>query len=217
MKAVCLLTPGGLTEALTPLVKVLGNDPWTNVNFVAGDLTVNGLIGNGSSKYLNTGVVPSAIGGANPFGLSYYTHTDPGATGFDNGSTDNGTGGYGLVYTSYSGVGANMYCWLAIGPVAQATWTGYASGNRVGSNGTLFQANSGTAHFAKLGPVAPGGTAPSVQPIYVFCLNSTGAPVGYVAKRFSFVALHEGLNASESQSLYNAVQALRTALVGGYV
>ena len=46
----------GLTAVLRPWSRI-GNTfaAWTNHNFVAGDLTVNGLTGDGATKYLDTG------------------------------------------------------------------------------------------------------------------------------------------------------------------
>jgi hypothetical protein len=51
MISVNCLVPDNLIAASTPLIFIAGNSLWTNHNFVSGDLTVNGLLGNGSSKY----------------------------------------------------------------------------------------------------------------------------------------------------------------------
>ena len=59
--AVNTFVPDNLIASITPLIKNAGNDPWTNNNFVAGDLNMDGLKGNGSNKYLATGLNPSVV------------------------------------------------------------------------------------------------------------------------------------------------------------
>lgn len=91
--------PDNLIAAITPLIKTYGNDPWLNNNsqFVIGDLTINGLIGNGGTqfnqstvKYLNTGVLGTNYSSDNTAGLTLYVYAAGLNTGGDGGTYDAG-------------------------------------------------------------------------------------------------------------------------------
>ena len=54
MVAVNPFVPDNLIASTVPLIWEAGNEQWTNHNFVAGDLTVNGLIGDGMHESIWT-------------------------------------------------------------------------------------------------------------------------------------------------------------------
>ncbi len=56
----CIFVPDSVIAASTPLVKIKGADPWTNSGFVASDLNIQGLKGDGV-KFLDTAIIPLAI------------------------------------------------------------------------------------------------------------------------------------------------------------
>src|SRR5688572_20820326 len=53
--SLCVMVPDSVIAAATPLFIHKGYPMWTN-NFVSGDLTVEGLKGDGTSKAMDTGV-----------------------------------------------------------------------------------------------------------------------------------------------------------------
>jgi hypothetical protein len=67
--------------------------------------------------------------------------------------------------------------------------------------------------------VVDGGGQDSVPNIglYLLASNEGGTTAAYYPGRISFAAMSAGLTAADSLALYNAVQALRTALGGGMV
>jgi hypothetical protein len=217
MIAVNFFAPDSLAAAITPLIKNLGNDPWTNSNFIAGDLTVNGLAGDGATKYLHTGVNPSSIAGQpNSGGYTIYFYTCP-----SEASTDLAV----YVNPDQSGLfnlsGTVVFdCWnYSAGrtSVSLPGFLGYVSGNRVSASEThIYAANSGTAHYSAATSAGAPGTPPNAD-LWAWAMNATGLPLYFSSKRISFMAVHEGLTGSESLNFYNAVQSLRTALGGGYV
>lgn len=71
IKASCLLAgPDSLAGALVPLV---GTAPTNNGPFVPGDYSrTTGLIGNGTSKFLDTGIAHNTIGSQNSFHYSVW-------------------------------------------------------------------------------------------------------------------------------------------------
>ncbi len=213
------LVPDSLTAALTPLIQAAGSASWTNHNFIAGDLTVNGLIGNGSSKYLDTGATPSPTLEGQLLGMSAYVHTYGGGTFLGS-----------AVVTTYTNavllqVGATVAVYDC--PYASGTGrvtasgltnpTGYISANRTAVNDArIYAASSGVAH-AQIG-VSTTSTSLQVNALnlWAFAGNYPTNPT-YSSARVSFLAFHRGLTLAESAAFYAAIQALRQNLGGGYV
>lgn len=218
MIAVNCFAPDSLIAAITPLIVGPGNDPWINHNnaFHAGDLTVNGLHGDGATTFLQTGVKPSDMTGQpNSGGYTIYFYTCP-----SEASTDL------AVYLSPDQAGLfNLSgtvifdCWnysSGATSVSLPGFIGYVSGNRVSASEThIYAANSGTAHYSAGGSSGAPGTAPNAD-LWAWAMNATGTPSYLSTKRLSFIAMHQGLTATASLNFYNAVQALRVALGGGY-
>jgi hypothetical protein len=222
MKAVCCFAPDNLIASITPLIKVAGNDPWTNVGpFAAGDLTVNGLIGNASSKRLTTGVTPStALASVNDAGLTLYVSSVTNGTYRDTGFYASDNLHTFALSVSYSGNVA-----LAIGKdtlqVGVASpGAGYYSGNRDSNTSLkLYYAKAASAH-AQLGATQAGdntGGALAGSVVPLFCLLANVTYANYTQNRVSFAAYHTSLSLSDSGNLFPLVQALRTALGGGHV
>lgn len=236
MVAVNALPPDNLTAASMPLIWRAGNELWTNNNFLAGDLTVDGLIGDGSSKYLNTGIITSAVTGQSPnvtgfsdtsAGISVLMFSNPGtitagffrvagAVAFSQfGDQLSDTGNYSFFCWRASGAsGSNFLSPLAL---PSSTWIGYLGSNRTASNAiAVYRASSTLAHATLgSGAVAQTGTAFGAQPIFAFAVNSNGPAILFANQRLSFLALHAGLSSAESALFYDLIAALRIALGGG--
>lgn len=210
------IVPDNLTAALTPLIVGSSTDPWGNHNFVSGDLTVNGLVGNGTTKYATTGVagdvfVTSASAGFTVYYSSYVNEAAVELLSLDASAHQVG------IYL-YSGV-IYFDCFNTTpSEISHAlTAAGYVSGNRISSGSfDIYFANSGNAHSSLVHGTAAPGAMPTPQ-YYVWAGNNNGTPFLWTSKRLSFVAIHNGLTAAESLAFFNAIQALRTALGGGAV
>jgi hypothetical protein len=83
----------------------------------------------------------------------------------------------------------------------------------------MYFANSTTAHAAlATGSGAQTASIETVQSVFVFAANNNGTgPADKSKKRLSFAAITQGMTSVQSASLYTLVQALRTALGGGFV
>ena len=214
------IVPDNLIASLTPLIVGPGLDPWTNHNFLAGDITVNGLQG-ANTKYLETGVNPSTALSTNSAGVTFYFKTSPNETKIDFGCND-GT----KVFEFYNHYSDTTYwdCWNTNNDqgrlwVAQFTGTGYISANRKANNhSTVFWAAAGIAHFAmKTITGTTIGTAPNYS-AFLFTSNGSGSPnANYSTKQISFCAIHAGWTEAESALFFTGIQALRTSLGGGYL
>lgn len=230
MLAVLPIVPDNLIAAITPLYKNAGNDPWTNNNFVAGDLTINGLVGNGTTKFLNTGVTQNswnAFFGAtcrNSAGIALYFFASNNNSEYDFGCGDTANALQQLTgLANQSGTSefddplgtANALRVSA----ANAAWTGYLSGQRISAtDARLYKANSGTAHTQlAINNGNAGAAVTDAGNMFLFALNETTTTGFFSTKRISFCATMQGLTSAQDTTFFNAVQALRTALGGGFV
>jgi len=234
MKSVVCFVPDNLIAAITPLVKVVGNDPWTNTNFIASDLTIAGLKGNGSDKYLTTNIKANQLSalplpvadshvvvyvsvGAIEAKVEWGGTDAPGSTLsfrlYGHYTTPNVTAtqnygdNTGLNYTQ---------------PSAVVPYTGYICSNRISSSvivgsRDIFLASSTLAHSSSISSATLSTTQPTSTGILVFCGSEGGGASNFSTKRYSFASMGNGLTSIESNNLFNLVQTMRRQLGGGYV
>ena len=223
MLAVNCYVPDSLIAATTPLIATACQPCWTNHNFVSGDLSVNGLQGNRSNKYLDLGSQSSPASTAltlTSAGLTCYVPSG-GANAVENTCGICGAGccfDLNLNYSEYFG----FQCW-DWGDAGQAAWRpggikqGFFSGSRTAADEiNLYFANAGTA-FSSVASAATTSGGVASGNMFEFSEQYGGGPNAYSPQAHSFFAMHLGLSSEQTQALYNAVQALRTALGGGYI
>lgn len=231
-KIICcnIVAPDSLIAVITPfVVGSPANDPWTNHNFVLADLSVNGLVGNGSTKWLDTGLIGDTAGMTGPSsGLVVYVSADDATTQqaeigvYNAGGTNAFTG----IYTHYNAV-LNFGGMFRTDVDGFVTWAvpgtpaGFYSLQRTATTVcNIYFANSVTAH-ASLGATGVGtnvGAPPHNFSIAAWAVgDGAGGAQDFTKKRLSFLAVTNGLSAAEDLTLYNAVQAYRTTLGGGFV
>lgn len=232
IKSLVMIVPDNIIAATTPFIKNNGNDPWT-LNGGAGqfDLTVNGVRSTVANACLLTGCIPSSIFASNTVGgMSLYetvTNNADGGADTNMGCVDGSAATKSCtLYTNFNGAFSafQLYSNAGGGITSLTRGTGFWCGNIIdGTTGVLYFANSGTA-FADIGhiggpgePVAVTGSRPTIG-IYAMGLNSSGSTSGTsTVRRYSFFNIHDGYTSSEAQIMYNAVQACRTKLGGGFV
>jgi hypothetical protein len=239
IKSLNCYVPDNLIACLTPLINTYGNDPWTNYNnnFVAGDLTINGLIGNGgayyltTTKYLDTGVLGTNYLNDNTAGLTVYAYTSGLNAGGDGGTYDagytnwDGTDGDALSFHRSNGNTFGFWAYNINDGTClfSSTNTGYLSGNRISiSDERMYFANSSNTH-AQVGNTVTSGTGTRgahniyVHAGYLWSNSPIGPdPFGASTSRISFAAVHDGLTASESSQFFNFIQAYRQQIGGGW-
>jgi hypothetical protein len=223
------VVPDNLVAALTPFIQGPGLALWTNNNFVLGDLTVNGLAGDGVTKYLDTGILPAAPLTSTSAGLVCYV--------FDNSSIAS-SWLFG-VHESSTGVNDNSIAFLPSqpGPITTAelwSWggaTNFVSAAKPASGGyfsmqrtsasilNLYFANSGNVHssLAATGSAQTGAIFSAGLSIYAFALNNVGSAFGFSTCRVSSFAVTTGLSSAQDNILSGLVQQLRTSLGGGFI
>lgn len=212
------IAPDNLTAAITPFVVGAGSDPWTNHNFVSGDLTVNGLTGNASTKYLDTGFSLASFASAQAAGIFSYAYN------LTNTGTECDMGAYnvqGIIF--YLKLSGNVHTFngtIASNSIVTATpGNGYFCDSRVSSvDHRLFFANSGTSH-AQIGATDSTsftGTLPAFN-LYAFDENFNGSVGGtWSSDTLSTLGMHSGFSAAQSSSFFSRLQTLRTSFGGGF-
>ena len=230
LKAMNVCAPDSLIAAITPFYVGGGSDPWTNNGVLAADVSVDGIQFDGISKYLNTGFDPNAQLGHDG-GMAIYTNANYNVTTvqWDLASYDAGaTRGIGLGFT----VAANLFGFANgnFGTMfsSKASNAGpfrgmiYAFGfNNAGVRACyVYKANSSIGFVNVYGTNNQTGVNldhwPAVSTT-LGAINQNGVVGQFSNKRISFAVHHGFTDAGNGQALFNAVQALRTALGGGFV
>jgi hypothetical protein len=215
---------GNLSAALVPLYRsnvalgLQGNATDTNSNFVSTDYAEgSGLIGNGSSKALNTGL-PTNFRNGRHIGMVPYTL---GTTAFRYymGVRNGGTPANGYLYTIFSdSPTANVGCYAyADDAAAVGGSTGGAAvarrlvlaNNVLGTGGTSAMYSNGVA-FSNVGA---GFNTTATTPIGIFAVRQAAGTFGLHSNaRLSGYTIGANMTASEVAS-YNAIwTTLLTAL-----
>jgi len=221
-----IFAPDNLIACKTPLVVApTGPDPWTDAGigtFAAGDLSVNGLKGGinqtgGNIKSLKASqTVDSGVFTAvTNCGMTIYESVQAGTNSFLGGclSADQTSG---LLFDNYVPNAAAVYA-------ATLTWNnpgaGYYSVNRTSNAASaVYFANSTNAHSAI---VSSGGATTHAFTGYslaVFDVFFGGATLlQNTSDTLSYASFHNGLSSAKSANQFARVQALRTALGGGFI
>lgn len=210
IKAACILCGARtLSGALTPLV---GSAP-TNVNFVSGDYSRTlGLLGNGSTKYINTNRAANAdpqnsFHGA-VFCSTLVTSTIP-TTYVVMGSANATVKNIGLFHASGTYYfnnritsGSNTVQSSVLIP---AGIFGVRRSSSTAVRGRVF----GTNYDFSVSSLTPGS-----QNIFVLATNDSGTAIAYSASRVAFYSIGEsidlGLLDARLNALYFSIQAALT-------
>lgn len=214
MLANILLIPSSVIGAITPLYKVKGTDPWTNANFVIGDLTVNGLKSDGTTKSLANGINPRNDCTLNSNTLFLYMSVAQTNVGDLFGC--NATQVDGLFPNDQNGGATNFYSQNNIITVAALTSAGFYLGSRVNNTDQrVYFANSTNAWAQKGFSAVAGGIFPNV-PYGIYYVN-TGGFSNRSDAGLSAIGHALGMTSAQGQALFNATDAFRIALGGGRV
>jgi hypothetical protein len=225
MITVNCFVPDSITASFTPLIRGAGYDMWNNNNFTGSDLTVSGLKGDGSVRYLDTGIyIASAYTNDASNGITIYNTFADTSTATDFGAQGASVSEFGLYFDQGGQTFFVSWDETASGLISGSTpaSTGYLSGNRISASEVrTYYASSTVPHqqFGQTGTATSNTRANLTSNLFCFVQSTTGGtPIGTKSKkRFSFVAVHLGLTLTESSNLFNLVQTLRQNLGGGFV
>lgn len=226
-----LFAGGNLSGCLVPLYRgptfggtTFGNTTDTNVNFVSADFvetgTGGGLKGNGTNKYLNTGLTTNNLPSATSLHLSVSgTGLATSGNKIALGSFNNLGSGLAILdeFATYSGVTARNFRngTFAAGQFPQITSPGANESHLIGSR------TASTAAALYQGGSLASSSATNITPIrnsvsiFVFALstnNATPTAGATSAATFRMYSIGTGLNATQAAAFSAAVAALNTAL-----
>jgi len=189
IKASCILA--GARTLAGALVPLKGTAP-TNNNFVSGDYNrETGLIGNGSTKYLNSSRALNADP-LNSYHLSVYVSTAAtsgvGLIGNDDVSSNTGEA---AIYRSSASFSGRFRSVTAFGATAASTSTGFVGCNRATSTAITFRAAGSTETIT----YSSAGTASATANVAVFSRDLSNAS-SVTNARLAFYSIGESLNLS---------------------
>jgi hypothetical protein len=208
----------GLNAALVPLYRgpslggtQYGNTTDTNVGpFVSGDYAETGasggLVGNGTSKYLNTGLNANSIGTEGHAAI-YHRASIANAGAAMLRVSDGASHIFGLDYST--GVANMRGFWGSTGTVAFGSTSGGLHTVTRRSATDLEYYRTGGSVGTQTTSVTP--TAPA-QPFYVFASNQNGTPGIYSAANLQAYSIGLSMTASQVAAYYTAMQACQNAL-----
>lgn len=197
LKASCILMGARtLTGALTPLA---GTAP-TNVNFVSGDYNrKTGLIGNASTKYINTNR-SRGDDGLNDQHIAVYLSA----------ARSSGTHLFGYSFTDLIdqlNTGANVRNANIAASVNYQTATGLLGTSRTSATAWTYRGGGSTSN----GPTS-STTAYTYGNIFVFARNNSG-PAGYANARIAFYSIGSSVTLA---TLDSRVSTLSTAIAAAF-
>jgi hypothetical protein len=203
IKASCILAGARtLSGALVPLV---GTAP-TNVNFVSGDYNrETGLVGDGSTKYLNSGRANNADPQNNNHNALYASTANSSDPAILMGDGTSATAGKNrIVFASTGGVNLHFDSRTAANASATTVFatntTGFMGHSRSTSATTSFRVAGNTTSYS-IASVAPTATN-----VHVFSRELGGIPTN---ARLAFYSIGESLNLA-------ALDARVTALITAF-
>lgn len=216
--------------SLTPMVGSFGFSLWINHNFVVGQLTVNGLLGNGTTMYAETGIdAPDIVGGQDPFGTPYPSPIDSfGFDVYDTASSNTATceiGAHGAatpgpLYFLAQFIGNTTFACPEDGVGGSTTFVTVVGerltmGNRISSILCEMYDYVGGAFIVRAtNPGNVAGDPLTTAPFYAWASNRA-AGLLFSDKRLSYICCRQGMTRVEAQAYAPIVRALRTALGGG--
>jgi len=232
-----LFITGGLDNldlAMTPLIlspagaPINGNRMWQGLGFTQADATANGVVGSVGGQYRAfTNLIPSnCFASDTNAGASVYISSITNTAAIDFGCFGTVGSACFQVSTDFSDNLTRFDCWenADLNGETQAAApgkSGFYSMSRIAASDTRIYFGNSTNAFSQIGSTNAnplGGNKASVnQTILMWCTRSNaGTPFSFTDRRLSFIAIHNGLTTSQTQSLFNRVQALRTCLGGGF-
>jgi hypothetical protein len=217
----CGTSDSSLFAVRTPLYRgqsldgtQFGNAMDTNNSFVQGDYTETGssggLIGNTSTKYLQTGLAVNTLTVGDRH-ISAYETVRSGGTFQTFLGTESVSVGNHQLNLRYGGNAAVLQFGFANGGASLNSSSTTTGAHWLGTN---INAQGGTIYKNGVLDVSTSGTAasPGSQEFYAFAVNRLGSPADLYAGRLGGYSIGLSMTPTQVSSFYSAMQAFQTAL-----
>ena len=216
----------GILAARTPFIKFTTDaNTWTTDTYTLdAAVTKDGLLGDGVGRLFTTMTPAALFSSDGNCGGSVYCFTTNNNAEFELGIFEDGVNCF-QISTNYTDVKIRVDAWENSDfngetQVASPNVGGFTSYSKVAANDSRVYFANSTTPFGQQGATnanVTGGTRGATKGIVVMTTaTSAFVAIQPTTKRVSFVAFHDGLTFSETQSFYNLVQALRVNLGGGF-
>lgn len=214
----------GLEAALVPLYRgasrtgtQYGNTTDTNVNFVSGDYvetgSTAGLTGNGSTKYLNTGLAPNAVTEIGSTGhLAVHGVVNPSTSGNAVIGTDNGS----TQFYWLRQIGATLYRFS--GTYGGTVTSGNVDNSWLAGSFVLQTRRSATDLETLVNAASVNTVTTSASPsaiataFYVFAGNRNNSPIIHAANTLGGYSIGASMTSAQVSSYYTAMKTFQAAL-----
>lgn len=199
----------GLAACAVPLINTAGGTLDTLTNFVESDYSEStGLTGDGSTKYLNTGMLASALTANSTHWSVYYKRATAGNQQLHIGATESTNAFHGSAAASNGTILSDQYdaSTSRLTNAVSAPY-GFACGSRVASNDHKIYKGATQVATSSTGVT---GALPA-RNIFVFARNA-GFPFEYSAGPLAMYSVGAGLTPTEVADFATAIQAFQSAL-----
>lgn len=223
-----LYAPDNLTAVRVPLIWQAGSEVWTNFNFGSTNLTVNGLTGNGTTKYLGTGIHPSVVAnrgfGAASAGISLLIYNTPSSAANMLEVGGQASAPAANIFSLGMQVGLlTYYCWssttvntdFARRTVPVTNYAGFLSGNRTAANAIRLDWVTNSVHNIATNGTGNQSASPIATNLFAGAFNANGTAANFSDRTISYAAWHSGLTQTESSNHWELVKAFRNSAGGG--
>lgn len=233
--SMCCFTPESIFSAITPVINVSGNDPWTPHRVgIAPPLTLadidtgfeinnNGLhnLGTIQNGWIDTGVNFGTIGGmqnsaAIAAQVVQKTATDGRTTGVIQAAP---AGSSELIHEFTNVRFFRSWSGAANGQITEAITdqeTCFLCGTRRAANDFSFYQGLGGVFRVIQNKATTDGTVPS-RVHFLYGFNNVGGISDVIDARISFVGYFKGLTEAQVRTLYTAVNVMRVSMGGGTI
>jgi hypothetical protein len=175
--------------------------------FTAGwTFASTGVTPNGTSAYMNTGLIPSTSLSLNSGHISIYIRTNIERADCDFGA-DSGTGALiapeQIILSRFTGLGFAAAYGTYNGAVANSDSRGLFITNRNSlTNTTSFKNNTKVRDVAQTSGLATG----------ILTIGAETGRTRFSSRQYAFASIGDGLTDTEASDFYDAVQAFQTTL-----
>ncbi len=220
-----VIAPDSLIAAKTPLIHTYGNSLWVDHQIGTGgqSVGVGGLspYGDNANGFVyDTGVNANSIASFNTGngGMSVYV-----PSGVFSGAPlvcGNANFGAGRHFAIYFNTPIQFYTDLLGHASKNVALNGFVLGSRTSTTvSNIYFANSGNPWAVGTTDVTLNTTAFDATTLAVAGWHDSATGYNYMGNPldFSFFAVHDGFSSADGQTLYNAVQAFRVAIGGGFL
>ena len=177
------------------------------LTFVGGGThTSLGYVGNGTTGYAKTGIIPNNVFTQNNRHVSYYSQTDAASAANDIGVYQASRAGV-QVFMRYGSTNSLAYLNSSTGSFPVSTGRRYLVASRQSSSAVSVTNNGTTSSISS----SSGGNLATIE-VYIHSVNFNGSPSGYSNRTSSTVTFGQTLTDAEAQTLSAIVNTFNTTL-----